>query len=182
MNEISKKPFYIALPTYGLNVGWFPSGNIAFIAGENKLSVSHVGREFYSDPTLLSHFTHKLELNTPRKLKGLIWFRLPVNNDQRNWSLKTWKSVLNKEKLYSSYTILFNKDKILTHVFNVEILNTGNTPLLLPKKINLACTIGDGFFPYEIANDKNGNTILKLTHSPYLLNTDHKQRVGWFRC
>ncbi|CAK7191834.1 hypothetical protein COMNV_00014 [Commensalibacter sp. Nvir] len=182
MNRLSKKPFYIALPTYGLKVNWLPSGNLAFIAGENKTALNYAGHEFYSDPILLSRFVAKLELNTPRKLKGLIWFRLPVSNDQRNWSLKTWKALLTKERLYSSYIILFNKDKNLAHIFTIEILNTGNTPLSLPKKINLTCSIGDGFFPYTITNDNNDNAMLILTNFPYLLNTDTRLQVGWMRC
>ncbi|MDI2091553.1 DUF3142 domain-containing protein [Commensalibacter oyaizuii] len=183
MNRISKRPFYVALPTYGLRVGMNSFGSIYYIEGENNLKAGPFGHELYSDPQQLRKLIQQLEQNPPFQLKGIIWFRLPVTNDQRNWSLRTWLTMLQHLPLIQQFSVDQIPHPNDPKLLNIRLTNIGNTPLELPKIIPLQCSIADGFTPYRFTTTPSGNYVLKLNvPSARPLNTNQQLIIGWMRC
>lgn len=182
MNRLTHHDFYIALPTYGLKIQATPTGNIYAIEGENDFKSGNFGKELYSDPQQVRSLINSLQENTPSHLKGIIWFRLPIANDKRNWSLDTWRAMI-------SHTLL--KGKIITQeipdpnnlgAIKLTLVNQGNITLPLPKTVSLRCPMGDGFFPYQLTTTSKGQYSLSLIQQTAPLNTHQQRVIGWMRC
>lgn len=183
MNRISRKPFYIALPTYGLKVGMERNGRLNFVEGENNLWLGKTaGQELFTDPYQITKFLNHLETDIPMNLKGLVWFRLPIAEDRRNWSISTWLTVLQRRKPYTQIKIENRVDPQDTELFDLFAVNQGNVDARLPLKVELKCAIGDGFPPYQLSIGNNGHYFLESIKNPPFLPVGAKRRIGWMRC
>lgn len=182
MNRLSRHPFYVALPTYGLKIQTSTTGRIYAIEGENNYQTGSSGKELYSDPQQVRKLIQELQKNTPFLLQGIVWFRLPVDNDQRNWSQKTWIAMINHQPLQGQIRIKEIPDPENAGVIKLMVINQGNIALTLPKTIPLRCKLGDGFFPYQLTTDPQGKYELSLIKQTAPLNTHQHHIVGWMRC
>ena len=90
-------PFRVALPTYGSEILRDATGRVIDVVSEdlpqpgsgamaNRTSVM-------ADAPALSALVAGLQANHPRSLTGLVWFRLPVAGDRRNWTWETFEAV-----------------------------------------------------------------------------------------
>lgn len=182
MNRLSRHPFYVALPTYGLKIQTTPTGRIYAIEGENNFQTGQAGKELYSDPQQIRKLIQELQQNTPELLHGIIWFRLPIANDQRNWSHNTWLAMIRHQPLKGNIITQEILDPDNPGAIKLSLVNQGNIALPLPKKIPLKCPIGDGFFPYQLTTNSQGKYELALIHQAPPLNTNQQRIIGWMRC
>lgn len=182
MNRLSRHPFYVALPTYGLKIQTTPTGRIYAIEGENNFQTGQTGKELYSDPQQIKKLIQELQQNTPSQLHGIIWFRLPIANDQRNWSQNTWLAMIRHQPLKGHIVTQEIPDPENPGAIKLSLVNQGNIALPLPKTIPLKCSIGDGFFPYRLTINNQGRYELTLINQAPPLNTDQHRIVGWMRC
>ncbi len=81
----SPKPFYLALPTYGVALVDDRSG-APLVESEAPLAQAGPRRELSADPREVAELVAALRTVPPNKLAGLIWFRLPLAGDRRAWS------------------------------------------------------------------------------------------------
>lgn len=182
MNRLSHCPFYVALPTYGLKIQTSPTGRIYAIEGENNFQTGGFGKELYSDPQQIRKLIKELQHNTPALLQGVIWFRLPISNDQRNWSKDTWIAMLCHRPLNGKIITQEIPDPNNPGTIQLNLVNKGNITLPLPKTVPLRCQTGDGFFPYQLTINKQNKYELSLTQQTAPLNTNQQRAIGWMRC
>ena len=74
---------------------------------ESEVTLERGGtrRELLADPQQLSQLGRQLRNDPPAHLAGLIWFRLPLANDRRAWSLTTLRAVARGDALDSRLTL-----------------------------------------------------------------------------
>lgn len=66
----------------------------------DTVTSQHLARqELMADPQVLQSFVKKLHTFTDPKLKGMIWFRLPLEGDKRVWPLSTLIAVAKLQAL-----------------------------------------------------------------------------------
>jgi hypothetical protein len=90
-------PFRIALPTYGYRVLFDSEGGYRRIAAETGTPEIPEGwslREVRTDPAEVARFVREIENHRSSLLSGLVWFRLPVDQDALNWRWRTFVSVV----------------------------------------------------------------------------------------
>ncbi len=90
-------PFRVALPTYGHVVGTDRSGKVLGVASESFSPSWPPGallHEVRSDPVVMAGLVREWGLRTPPNMKGLIWYRLPVNDDRLNWRWSTLAAIV----------------------------------------------------------------------------------------
>jgi hypothetical protein len=91
-------PFRVALPTYGYMVAYDAAGKRVGIEAEAgyRGKVEGVARrtELTSDPTAMAGLVKELSTQKDAVLRGVIWYRLPVEGDYRNWRWETLKEVM----------------------------------------------------------------------------------------
>ncbi|WP_271801721.1 DUF3142 domain-containing protein [Commensalibacter communis] len=182
MNRLTRHPFYVALPTYGLKIQTTPSGTIYAIEGENDFKTGKSGQELYSNPQQVRALIEQLQHNTPINLRGIIWFRLPIASDQRNWSLDTWMAMIKHQNLHGQIMVKEIPDPNTPEAIKITLVNQGNIALPLPSIVSLRCKTADGLFPYQLSVNHQGKYILNLTKQIAPLNTHQERVIGWMRC
>ena len=90
-------PFRVALPTYGYDMAFDERGEFISLAAEgqrpNWPNNSKI-RMVYASTADISEMIRDWTSSRPEAMRGVIWYRMPVQSDQRNWSWKTLQSVM----------------------------------------------------------------------------------------
>jgi hypothetical protein len=176
----TRRPWRVALPSYGTRVAWDDTGRIIGIESERPaLAPAARATELLAQPPVLADFVAGLQHQPPAGLAGLVWFRLPTDNDQRAWSAATWRAVLTRQPL--------RPDVALTAVGagparDLLLVNRGNADAALPGIIRIAsdCAAADGINGYALERDATG-IYLRSTQDG-LLRAHFQRNIGWLRC
>lgn len=91
------RPFDVALPTYRCLAGYAPDGRtlgIAADAGSPSWPPGTRILEMESDPDALAALVAEWTAKRPACLRGLWWYRLPVEGEIRNWPWPTLAAVM----------------------------------------------------------------------------------------
>lgn len=178
-SRASDKPFYLALPAYG--VALLPDTGGAPLV-ESEVPLNHAGerRELLADPQQLADLALQLRQKPPAHLAGLIWFRLPLPGDRRAWSLTTLKAVAAGETLASQWQVQLVEREGL---YDISLANLGNLDQPLPARVQLnarGCDGADGINGYRAQQTPQH---LEFTRQASVRVAAGGQRaLGWARC
>ncbi len=176
------RPWRVALPAYGSRVAWDREGNIAAIESElPALMPGGRASELVAKPSTLADFVGGLRRDRPAGLAGIVWFRLPNANDERAWSLATWRAVLTRAPLQPTLAVTARgPDGNGTQ--DVLLANTGNVDVALPFAIRWdgACRSADGINGYTLERDAAGMYLRRAQDG--LLRAGGLRNIGWIRC
>lgn len=178
-SRITPKPFYLALPAYG--VALLPSADGAPVV-ESEVTLEREGlrRELLADPQSLSTLGTELRADPPEHLAGLIWFRLPLANDRRAWSLTTLRAVARGDVLDSQLTLQLSADNGL---YDIGISNQGNLDSAWPERLTLAvsgCDGADALAGYALQQRPDLLTFTRLRDGR--IPAGGQRAIGWARC
>jgi hypothetical protein len=177
--RISAKPFYLALPAYG--VALLPDdGGAPVVESEVQLERGGERRELLADPRQLSQLAKSLRADPPAHLAGLIWFRLPLANDRRAWSLATLRAVARGDALSSRLGVTFSEQKGL---YDIQLDNPGNLDSAWPARITLkaqSCEGADALAGYALQQGPDLLTFTRLRDGR--LPAGGHRAIGWARC
>jgi len=181
----TRHPWQVALPAYGTRVSWDLQGRIRTIENEQaSLSASDgaVGatQELLVSPQAMRAFAAQLERQPPPGLNGIVWFRLPTDDDVRAWSLRSWQAVLARVPLRTALRIeTRQRDGELQ---DIVLRNDGNADARLPPSIRLdaSCQAADGINGYTLESDAQGNYLQRTRDG--LLRAQAQRNIGWIRC
>ncbi len=90
-------PFSVALPTYRCAAGYAPSGKLLSVAMDSvQPSWPPNTRilEFGADADKIAALINQWQKLRPRQLRELIWYRVPIATDARNWRWPTLTAVM----------------------------------------------------------------------------------------
>ncbi|MBV7571203.1 DUF3142 domain-containing protein [Pseudomonas sp. PDM32] len=178
-SRVTTKPFYLALPAYG--VALLPSTDGAPVV-ESEVTLEREGlrRELLADPQSLRTLGTELRADPPEHLAGLIWFRLPLANDRRAWSLTTLRAVARAEVLDSQLTLQLSADNGL---YDIGISNQGNLDSAWPERLTLAvsgCDGADALAGYALQQRPDLLTFTRLRDGR--IPAGGQRAIGWARC
>ncbi|HVN91408.1 MAG TPA: DUF3142 domain-containing protein [Candidatus Binataceae bacterium] len=182
LSRRSSKPFRVALPNYGSRISWRSDGSLLAIEAETPLLAGgDSSTELMASPTDVGSLVLDLEANPPAHLAGFVWFRLPTRDDERAWSIETWRSVMRGSPSNGAIDVRIRPSG--TAGMNLLVLaNNGDLDTDLPRQIALPeqCQIGDGANGYSTVSDYPN---LTLRRGEAGLLRGHQERViGWARC
>ena len=177
--NVSDKPFYLALPAYG--VALLPdAGGAPVVESEVPLERGGQRRELLADPVPLSRLAKQLREDPPAHLAGLIWFRLPLANDRRAWSLTTLRAVARGDALHSQLSLSLSEQNGL---YDISLANVGNLDSAWPARITLKardCEGADALAGYSLQQSRDLLTFTRLRDGR--LPADGQRAIGWARC
>ncbi|MGY1888146.1 hypothetical protein A1354_13085 [Pseudomonas asplenii] len=176
---ITDKPFYLALPAYG--VALLPDdGGAPVVESEVQLERAGQRRELLADPLQLSQLGQALRADPPAHLTGLIWFRLPLANDRRAWSLTTLRAVARGDQLSSQLGVTLSEHDGL---YDIRLDNPGNLDSAWPARITLkaqSCEGADALAGYSLQQSQDLLTFTRLRDGR--LPAGGQRAIGWARC
>lgn len=176
------KPFRVALPDYGARVVETEDGRIVGIESEMPRLLGS-GRSFglMAKPADVARLLYDLEARPPVHFSGIVWFRLPTDDDALNWSLSTWRAVIAQRDLATQLRAEAGPD-IAPGTKSVVLSNFGDIDAMLPRTVVLPadCSEADGANGY--ATDHGANKIVLRRLQSALLRAHHRRTIGWMRC
>jgi Protein of unknown function (DUF3142) len=178
----SRTPFRVSLPTYGARVAWDADGQLLGVESERPLLVGGATTtELIAPPRAVAALLQDLQRDPPESLAGVVWFRLPTEDDRRAWSVQTWRAVVQGTTLRDSLTVrVMPGDKPGLQL--LALVNPGPLDATLPQAIALPqnCTVADGVDGYALEYTA---TVLSLRRQQAgLLHGDTGRMIGWMRC
>jgi len=89
--------FTVALPTYGYLVAFDESGRFIGLSAEGPSQnwpAGFIVKRVMADAPALATLVKRWRHDRPAAMKGIIWYRLPVETDQLNWTWTTLSTVI----------------------------------------------------------------------------------------
>jgi hypothetical protein len=90
-------PFSVALPTYRCAAGYAPEGKLLSVAMDSVQPSWPPGTrilEFGADADKIAALVNEWQKARPPQLRELIWYRVPIVTDARNWRWSTLTAVM----------------------------------------------------------------------------------------
>lgn len=173
-DQVSDRPFQLALPAYG----------IALVKGrvesESPLAIPGPRRELQADPQQLARLLADLGRDRPQHLTGVIWFRLQLAGDRRAWPLSTLRAVVHGEPLHADIRPEIRQQGPL---HELTLANQGNLSGPLPSRIEVpaqVCDAADALAGYRL--ERAADHLVFTRHSEGQLTAGQQRALGWARC
>ena len=138
-------------------------------------------RELRVDPVDVAALLRRLEHAHPAKLVGVLWFRLPSEDDRRSWSVATLRSVIAATPLKSdvaAHTLVADDGAT-----EIVLDNRGTLDAPLPMSVTIAarnCSAADALAGFRL--DRTSEEWQFFADADAILRAGHRRRIGWVRC
>ncbi|HVI55526.1 MAG TPA: DUF3142 domain-containing protein [Luteibacter sp.] len=179
----TRKPFRVALPTYGSRVSWNEDGSLLAVESEQAaLAAGATSAELYAAPDALMAFVAQLSKDRPRGLVGVVWFRLPTVDDTRAWSLATWRGVVTGHLDTRPLVMTLQPGPSADAPSDVILENAGATDVAPPSRVALpaSCELADGIDGYRLQRHDAQLELVAERARPIPAHT--RRAIGWARC
>lgn len=174
-------PFRIAMATYGCEIRFGSDGKISDVISEDGGKPTGAERTFaLADPIESARLVREWTRDPPTGLLGIVWYRLPVEGDRRNWPWETFKLVIHGEESPSKPELEASPGPGARDLF---LVNRGRTPVRLPREIIVTSpvTAADGAGAYRLEQRADAlHFIIRNDQWPWL-DPAKKIPTGWLR-
>lgn len=177
-------PFYVSLPTYGYEVSFDETGKFIGLRAETTPVNYKPGTKraiVMTDPQKILAFVKEIDEEKPGYLKGFFWFRLPLETDEFNWSIKELDLVMKRQAPQGKVS----NEIVSTSpgLYEIYVTNTGQTNLF--KEIDFTVTwnqdeqiVHDVISGYKGESLKDGHGVKIVGMPP---KAGDRKLVAWFR-
>jgi hypothetical protein len=172
------RPFRVALPTYAYGAVFDRRGNVV------GLSAQGAGTRVAADPEAMAALVRRWTADRPPELAGLVWYRLPVASDTRNWPRVTLDAVrAGRAPRREVRTALRHPDPALVEI---DLLNTGEAEVPLPSPVDLrwksdTLITGDGLLGYRLLASGPREARLESPEPVRGLRPGERRTIAWLR-
>ena len=178
-------PFAVALPTYRCAAGYGPDGKLLSVAMDSVQPVWPPGTrvlEFGAYVDEIAGLVQEWQETRPPQLRELIWYRVPIATDTRNWRWPTLSAVMSGRLPEHKLTVLQEGENPI----DLSIFNAGEADEQLNTKVTATwngagLTASDALAGWN-TNSGNGRAIFSVTASHGLrLPPGATRKIGWLR-
>lgn len=180
-------PFRLALPTYNCIVQLDADGRLVSVVSEDTTAISskaayHIPGS--ADPDALAALVAELKQSAPLALRGIIWYRLPVDTDRMNWPWPTFQAVSAGRPPASKLEFLTVPQP--AGYSTVEVRNSGERRQALPAKIVLnwnsgSCESADALAGATLVRSPDGKSCTFSCADRPALPPGQTVVIGWVR-
>ena len=178
-------PFSVALPTYRCAAGYDPSGELLSVAMDSVQPAWPAGTrvlEFETNADDMAMLVKEWQQARPPQLQEIIWYRLPVATDVRNWRWTTLSAVMSGRKPLHRLEVLQQGENPI----DLSIVNTGEAEEELDSAVtaiwNSAATVTADALTGWTVDITHGQAIFRNTNGHQMrLAPGGKRQIGWLR-
>lgn len=179
------RPFVVSLPTYSALVGYDAQGKSLGMALDGVQPAWPRGtkvREFYSDADEILGLARTWKLKHPASMSGLIFYRLPVDTDVRNWRWSTFAAVLRGDTARHELRVTAHGENPV----DMTLLNTGEVdenitlPVIVTWKDG-SLIASDALPGWTCEVSSNSARFVPSTSPTLRLPPGHERGIGWLR-
>ncbi len=178
--------FRVALPTYGYAVAFDAQGRILRMLAEGSAANfprNATVREVEADPAEMAALVQGWTRDRPAQMRGVIWYRLPMPGDSRNWPWETLSAILDGRTPRASLRVESRQPRPgLAEIF---VMNDGETaePLAraLAVRLPTAVLASDGLQGYRAEQTAAATVVLRppLSGMPSRISPGEERMTGW---
>ncbi len=183
------RPFRVALPTYGYRVAFDKSGKFIGISAEGPAgrwpSDAHVA-EIRSDPAAMADLVQAWTADRPMNLAGIIWYRLPTDNDAFNWRWPTLECVMTGKRPLPVVRADIRRPE--AGLVKIDLVNDGQADLLSRIRLKIDCDeadliAGDALVGFQWMGMTAGTLTVESreTAGSRVLPAGERQAAVWLR-
>jgi hypothetical protein len=178
-------PFEVAVPTYRCAAGYGPDGKLLSVAMDSVQPVWPPGTrvlEFGADANEIAALVNNWQQTRPPQLRELIWYRIPIATDTRNWRWATLSAVMSGRLPEHKLNILQEGENPI----DLSIFNAGEADEQLNANVSATwngagLTASDALAGWNMKSE-NGRAIFTVTASHGLrLPPGTTRKIGWLR-
>jgi uncharacterized protein DUF3142 len=181
-----RRPFRVALPTYGYLAAFDPQGKLLGLSAEGPLLSWPEGievRTARSDPAVLASLIRGWTRDRPAELSGVLWYRLPVEGDRLNWSWPALRAVMAGQEPRGDVRAAIRAPE--PGLVEIDLFNDGNGESPLPSETRVRWKDGtlnaaDGLAGYE-TRPAAGNELRLERPRPGRLRPGERRTIAWLR-
>ncbi len=179
-------PFRVALPTYGYTLAFKPDGRFVGLSAEGPSQSWPANarlRDVQSDPLAMAELVQGWSRERPAAMRGIIWYRFPVETDILNWRWPTLDAMLQLRSPREH--VRAGSRRAESGLVEISLVNDGE----LDVSSRLAVTVhwqdarleaGDGLRGFEFV-EAGPLTARFQTSSPPRLRAGDNWTLGWLR-
>lgn len=179
---VTPKPFRVALPAYGLRVGFDEDGRAVGVEGEMPRVIdADQTRELRVDPRAVATLVRRWAAARPARFDGIVWFRLPSEDDRRAWSTATLHAVVAGKELGAEFGA--TATAAADGAQDIVLANRGALDAALPESVTIAarnCSAADALAGFRLERTSDGWRLFPAADT--ILRAGHARRIGWLRC
>ncbi|NTX80918.1 DUF3142 domain-containing protein [Serratia proteamaculans] len=180
--KMTQRPFRVALPAYGMSLVGFDAQG-AQVESEASLRVAGTTRELTVAPQQIADFLHQLNAQSTPHLRGIIWFRLPLADDRRAWSLTTLRAVIENQPLSVNWLVKISPQPQQNGLNDLILHNNGPIDAPLPHEIVITasdCLAADAAGNYRLESEPQRQRFILINGDQ--LRAGQSRPLGWLRC
>jgi hypothetical protein len=182
-------PFRVALPTYGYLVAFNEEGRFIGLCAEGP-SQTWVGdtnlRIVRSDPIATAKLVRDFRADRPGSMRGIIWYRLPIESDRLNWKWTTLSAIMDGQIPREELQVEVEYPQ--PELAEVVLTNSGQADLSAEVRIEIECdrdklVAADGLCGFALAETKPSRVYLEYgttTISP-MIRAGEQWKIAWLR-
>jgi hypothetical protein len=178
-------PFSVALPTYRCLAGYDQAGKLLGVAMDSVDLAWPPGTrilEFSTDSDDAAALVKEWSSARPAELRELIWYRIPVATDQRNWRWPTLAAVMSGRKPIHKLDVIRHGDNPI----DLSIRNTGEAEKQIAVRLTVAWTgasliAWDALPGWTVETGKERAVFKRADGTRSELPPGSERSVGWLR-
>ena len=178
-------PFSVALPTYSCSAGYNAEGKLISLAMDSvqpSWPPNTRVLEFSTDPDEMAMLVKEWQEMRPAELREIIWYRVPVATDLRNWRWPTLSAVMSGRKPVHRLEILQEGENPV----DLSIRNTGEADEQLNSAVAATCNASsviaaDALPGWTVHVTSNQAIFTAAPEHRMRLPPGAKRQIGWLR-
>ena len=180
-------PFRVALPTYGYLLAFDAAGHFAGLSAEGPGRDWPEGaqlREARTDPVAMAQLVQEWNSNRPAALRGIIWYRLPVQGDTLNLRWPTLAAIMAAR--FPRTDARAESRRVEPGLVEISLVNHGELDLSSRLAVEVRwqtarLVAGGGSSGFDLADEGPSTVQFQTMSKTYRLPAGEKQVIGWLR-
>jgi hypothetical protein len=181
------RPFRVALPTYSYQAVFNARGKPIGLLAEGPLVSFGRGvtiRNARSDPDDIAELIRGWTQARPPEMTGIVWYRLPVAGDQRNWTWPTLRAVMAGRVPKGEIRSAVRTPE--PGLVEIDLLNAGEAEAPWPASVRVGWKdatflAADGIAGYRLRREGDHAVRLERPGRTSSLRPGERQVVAWLR-
>ena len=181
-------PFRVALPTYGYLVGFDSDGRYLGVSAEGPSVSWPAGatlRAARADAASLARLISDWRADRPAAMRGVVWYRMPVDGDRLNWSWPTLAAVMSGRIPKAALAVEVSQPQ--PGLAEVALVNRGDADATSFERVRVEwrqdrLLAADGLKGYAVDSFGTGWCLFaRAGGNVSALSPGERRTIGWLR-
>jgi uncharacterized protein DUF3142 len=178
-------PFSVALPTYRGTAGYGPDGKLLSVAMDSVQPSWPPGTrilEFGADADEMATLVETWQKARPAQLRELLWYRVPIATDTRNWRWVTLSAVMAGHRPEHKLRVLQDG----ANPIDLSILNAGEADEEVHSDVmatwsNVGLDASDALSGWSVRSENDRAVFSAVGQHGLRLPPGATRKIGWLR-